>query len=90
LLPTHRNPRPVDNFIIVEALNGDVHESSIDPLILHIVNMVLELTLNPGLGRPPFSIKIELPKGEELQSTAEIACKVLSYFPGLCPNSLRF
>jgi hypothetical protein len=25
-----------------------------------------------------------------LQSTAEIACKVLSYFPGLCTNSSRF
>jgi hypothetical protein len=37
-----------------------------------------------------FSIMIELPKGEELQSTAEIACNVLSYFPGLYTNSLNF
>ena len=34
--------------------------------------------------------KIELPKGTELQSTAEIACRVLSYYPGLCPNNLSF
>uniref|UniRef100_A0A674AVZ2 Stathmin-4 n=1 Tax=Salmo trutta TaxID=8032 RepID=A0A674AVZ2_SALTR len=34
--------------------------------------------------------KIELPKGAELQSTAEIACRVLSYYPGLCPNNLSF
>ena len=37
-----------------------------------------------------FSITIELPKGKELQSTAERACKVLSYFPGLYPNSSNF
>ena len=35
-----------------------------------------------------FSIKIEL--GEELQSTAEIACKVMSYFPGPYPNSSNY
>ena len=57
--------------------------------------------LNPGFGRPPkiqkcpsltttFSIKIKLPKGEELQSTAEMACRVLSYFPGPCPNNSSF
>jgi hypothetical protein len=37
-----------------------------------------------------FSVKIELPKGQELQSTPEMACKDLSYFPGLCPNSSSF
>jgi hypothetical protein len=37
-----------------------------------------------------FSNKLELPKGAELQSTAEIACRVLSYYPGLCPNNLSF
>ena len=31
-----------------------------------------------------FSNKIELPKG------AELACRVLSYYPGLCPNNLSF
>jgi hypothetical protein len=29
-------------------------------------------------------------KGEELQYTAEIACKILSHFPGPCPNSSSF
>jgi hypothetical protein len=37
-----------------------------------------------------FSDKIELPKGAELQSTADIACRVLSYYPALCPNSSSF
>ena len=35
-----------------------------------------------------FSDKIELPKGVELQSTADIACRVLSYYPGLCSINL--
>jgi hypothetical protein len=57
--------------------------------------------LDPGFGRTPkilkfpfstttLSVKIELTKGEELQSTAEMACKVLSYFPGPCPNNSSF
>ena len=57
------------------------------------------VAMNPGLGRLtktqkspsltiPFSDKIELPKGAELQSTAEIGCIVMSYYPGLCPNNL--
>lgn len=49
--------------------------------------------LNPGLGRPTKlqkSDKIELPKEAELQFTAEIVCRVLSYHPGLCPNNSSF
>ena len=30
---------------------------------------------------------MELPKVAELQSAAEIACRVLSYYPGLCQNN---
>jgi hypothetical protein len=32
---------------------------------------------------------MELPKAAELQSAAEIACRVLSYYPGLCQNNLK-
>jgi hypothetical protein len=53
------------------------------------------------IGKPPkiqklpsqtitFSDRIELPKGAELQSTAKIACRVLSYYPGLYPNNSSF
>jgi hypothetical protein len=60
-----------------------------------------EPCLNPGLGRPSkvqkfpsptttFSDKIELPKGVELQSAAEIAWRSLSYHQGLCPKKLSF
>jgi hypothetical protein len=47
---------------------------------------------NPEMSIPNYNMfrKIELPKGAELQSTAEIACKVLSYYPGLCINNLSF
>jgi hypothetical protein len=37
-----------------------------------------------------FSAKIDLPKGAELQSTAAIACRVLSYYPGLYTNNSSF
>jgi hypothetical protein len=37
-----------------------------------------------------FSTKIELPKGVELQSTAATACRGMSCYPGLYPNSSSF
>jgi hypothetical protein len=49
-------------------------------------------TKNPDISIPKYNMsdKIEQPKGAELQSTAEIVRRVLSYCPGLCPNSLSF
>ena len=49
-------------------------------------------TKTPEMSIPnyKFSDKIEQPKGAVLQSTAKIACRVLSYYPGLYPNNLSY
>ena len=75
-------------FVLLTAL---AHSTNPDVLAVS-ESWLRKATKNSEISIPNYNIfvKIELPKGEELQSTAEIACKDLSYFPGLCPNSLSF
>ena len=75
-------------FVLLTAL---AHSANPDVLAVS-ESWLRKATKNSEISIPnyTFSVKIELPKGAELQSTAEIACKVMSYFPGLYPNSLNF
>jgi hypothetical protein len=84
----HRSLRSLPKFVLFTAL-------------VHSANPVFLAVSESWHWRPPkplkfpsltitFSDKIELPRGAELQSTAGIACRVLSYYPGLYPNNSSF
>ena len=73
-------------FVFLTAL---AHSANPDVLAVS-ESWLRKATKNSEISIPNYNIfrQYRGPKGEELQSSAEIACKVLSYFPGLCPNSL--
>ena len=63
---------------------------SANPDVLAVSESWLRKILTFSSQTTTFSDKIELTKGAVLQSTAKIACRVLSYYPGLYPNNLNF
>ena len=77
-------------FVLFTAL---AHSGNMDVLVVS-ESWLRKTTKNSEISIPNYSItfsdKIDLPKGAELQSTSEIACRVLFYYPGLCPNNLSF
>ena len=57
------------------------HSANLDVLAVS-ESWLRKTTKNSEMFIPNYN-KIELPKGAVLQSTAKIACRVLSYYPGL-------
>ena len=72
-------------FVLLTAL---AHSANPDVLAVS-ESWLRKATKNSEISFPNYNIfhQDRTAKGAELQSTAETACRVLSCYPGLCPNS---
>jgi hypothetical protein len=78
--------RLLPKFVIVAAL---AHSANPDVLAVS-ESLLRKATKNSEVSIPDYKMFCQERTAKELQSTAEIACRVLSYYPGLCPISSGF